>query len=257
MGSSIRISAVALVAFGCTYNSIPLPVSPPVAATCYVSSITWEGSEDDPLLYTYDVNHQLLTLKDATGNSAWTMVYDQDHKRAIRNGTRIDTLFFDVLGRLIKHLMSYDSGKNVGEIHTFGYNSFGQLKLTTDVFFLSGNPVPVGVDTIVYEYPDSSTHNYTKTTISQGGGSAGNTLYSYDNKNNPALVTNFPLSLWFDPTVTTNNVTRLETVGGYSHVENYSFTYNEYGYPLTRSGVNENNGPWKEHYTYTDCTFNP
>lgn len=131
-------------------------------------------------------------------------------------------------------ISSYDSGKSVGKIQTFGYNSWGQLTLSSGANYSSDVVGTVSADTTTYEYPDATTPNYSKTTTWGTEGGQSFSTYTYDNKNSP---------FWgVDPRGNINNVTSWTTHGGRNHT-------------LTKSGIYANDKPSKQYYAYEDCGF--
>jgi YD repeat-containing protein len=211
--------------------------SSPVPPTCQLTKDTFTGSISYERNFTYGGG----LLKSMTYSS--TTVPSTNYVSTFYYGgdSRLDSILSSVAGSATSiSVYTYDTNgrlssiaSNSGDTTNFEYNSHGQLiRRLFDRY-----PTDYVVE---YIYPNTSTGNYSETVQTNSGGIQITSTYTYDDNSNPL----YNLAVWADDyfTYTPNNIVQIESnISGSIQTTLYTYTYDEKGYPLTRTQASTGN----------------
>lgn len=212
--------------------------------TCYLTKVSYPISS--PLEFEYDDAKRLSKMDDSGFDRAFT--YNSE-------GQLSEDAWFDGMCKITQRLYSY-SGNTVTEEYRLALQGTGcppidgfsgkVWKYTLkDQRVINKTSSNFGTDSIVYSYkknnsdaitiytrPSKASGPFVVTTLS---------TYEYDDRHNPWHIYRPRLK---DEAFADNNVIRVTIKQRTSYAENqyneqtisYAYTYNEHGYPLTRTG---------------------
>lgn len=217
----------------------------PNIKTCYPVAISLSGDWDEVLI-SYDSNKRVTHLT-IDGNAAGPFVLN-DKGQLISHGSA--TYSYNASNQLTEILVEDGGTDHLTLTLSYAYNTSGQLiSETRKEERLSTPPVSY---TIYYHYPNSSTHNFHL--IEVGNGAL--IHFRYDDKKNPLRLLGVfgrffnPIEIdYFSLYFTDNNIVEVRVVEhNYESTVNFTYTYNQYGYPATVT----RGGQIEREYTY-DC----
>lgn len=229
----VTMLLVVWLATGCSNDE-------PVPATCTLKSTTRvEGSFNLTESYTYNDEAKVISII-GTSSSPSPLTYT--HTFTYGSNGNLATADY---GNGLTATFTLDSQNRVvlrtlmpgGMNSTYIYSASGQLiqRVYTDPTCSSCGY------TRTYNYPDSTTHNYTQMQYVGTGGEVFTITYEYDNHPNPEKAIVFYGG-------TTNNITKeTYTDSVRTFVTTYTYTYNNKGYPVT--SVSDQGS--SKTYTYT------
>lgn len=193
----------------------------PAPVVCYLSTHAYSGTTET---YAYNDKNQVISITES-GAPTLTITYTYDANGDLKTGSFSDgtsaNYTFDSNHQLIQQ--EYEPGDNVV---TFAYNSSGQHIST-----IYTGPGCSGTCTTTwnYTYPDTTTHNASLLTVTNGP-STETYAYLYDDKVNP-----FKLVLYAS-TGSDNNITQVIFSNNGSPVTtSYTYEYNDRGYPTKKT----------------------
>jgi len=253
----LQLILLILLVEGCTKND----VSP---STCQLASYQI-GSSGTNYYYT---NNQLTGGQDANG--IYSFSYDKQDRIsqiAYNSGTMV-AIRYDGNNRIIKVTWTFkplvadniiwDAPLPAPTIYHYTYNQSGQMILQ-QYFLLNTSGDSTLTDVKTFQYPGTSTHNYsTSSWITYGNDTlTTNYVYQYDNRINPFRQSIYTLTSSFSST--DNNVaqvaiTQSSKLGTFTGTSDYVYTYTNNGYPLKQTLTSNGSlTSYSTTFTYTNC----
>ncbi len=227
----LKVNTLLILCSGLVFECSKKDPAPPLCyltATNSVSPLSTYASE-----LTYDDQHRVVKVKSTSDGLV----------------VRISTYDYNSNGKLIS--ISHDDGN----LSTFAYDNKGRMVVST-FYYQAATLTTIGSFTWTYSatnqpimsvselvdcsacgsttyftYPNSTTLNYTTVSKVSANGETITSSYEYDDHPNPLRVMLYAVD-W-----TENNITKI-TITTNTGVETWanSYTYNERGYPLVRTG---------------------
>lgn len=244
MKQQLFLSLLILVLFSACLDNDDVP--PSGCYPNYYSSAV--GSSFVSETYEFDIKNRLSGI--STNTLSYTLSYDASNRLVKINYSdgRVANYQYDANKRMSSSNVTSSLG-TVTSKTDYSYNTSGQL-IKRQPFSLS-NGVLVKTSYNTYEYPNTTTRNFSKRlNFSSTDVLQSTETFTYDTRPNPDLVLTPNI-----PTLTTNNVNQriFTPVSGTVVTYTYSYQYSAKGYPFSYTIAGSNSFRETRTYEYNNC----